>query len=128
MIDMLFIIRTLHLLRPDTKTLVFEPYIFYLFLIINSSFFFYRNLSQGSSDTGFYGSMEKEKSRRKKLDEGRVDPELVIKELMEGVDLDKVGQDEAETSGLQLFVGKDGTFTFDKSSSRKKDYEPVVMF
>ncbi|XP_071747205.1 EEIG family member 2 isoform X7 [Lepeophtheirus salmonis] len=87
-----------------------------------------RNLSQGSSDTGFYGSMEKEKNRRKKLDEGRVDPELVIKELMEGVDLDKVGQDDAETSGLQLFVGKDGTFTFDKSSSRKKDFEPVVMF
>lgn len=85
-----------------------------------------RNLSQGSSDTGFFGSMEKEK-RRKKLDEGRVDAELVINEIMEGVDLDKAVQDDAETSGLQLFVGPDGSVTFDKTSSRTKDYEQVVI-
>ena len=31
-------------------------------------------------------------------------------------------------SGLQLYVGKDGTVTFDKSSSRlMNDYEPVVI-
>ena len=40
--------------------------------------------------------MEKEK-RRKKLDEGRVDAELVINEIMEGVDLSKGGQDDAES-------------------------------
>ncbi len=40
--------------------------------------------------------MEKEK-RRKKLDEGRIDAEMVINELMEGVELDKAGQEEAES-------------------------------
>merc|ERR1719510_753366 len=89
-----------------------------------------RNLSQGSSDTGFFGSMEKEKRRREALGEGRVDAEAVISELLEGVDLDKAVQeaDDAETSGLQLYVGKDGTVTFDKNSSRlTNDYQPVVI-
>ena len=57
----------------------------------------FRNLSQGSPDTGFFGSMEKEK-RRKKLDDGRVAPEDVINELMEGVDLKQdANHDEAES-------------------------------
>ena len=31
-------------------------------------------------------------------------------------------------SGLQLYVGKDGTVTFDKNSSRlTNDYQPVVI-
>ncbi len=102
-------------------------------------------MSQGSSDTGFFSSLEKEK-RRKKLD-GRVDAEAVINEIMEAVDLNKATHEDAESndidldllinwhhpmillflgSGLQLFVGKDGTVTFDKSSSRK-DYEQVVI-
>ena len=52
-------------------------------------------MSQGSSDTGFFGSMEKDKeARRKALGEGRVDAESVITELLEGVDLDKVVQDD----------------------------------
>ena len=55
----------------------------------------FRNLSQSSSDTGFFGSMEKEK-RRKKLD-GRVDAETIINELMEGVDLDKAAHEDAES-------------------------------
>ena len=58
-------------------------------------FHFFRNLSQSSSDTGFFGSMEKEK-RRKKLD-GRVDAETIINELMEGVDLDKAAHEDAES-------------------------------
>ena len=60
---------------------------------------FSRNLSQGSSDTGFFGSMEKEKRRREALGEGRVDAEAVISELLEGVDLDKAVQeaDDAES-------------------------------
>lgn len=88
-----------------------------------------RNLSQGSSDTGFFGSMEKEKRRREALGEGRVDAEAVISELLEGVDLDKaVQEDDAESSGLQLYVGKDGTVTFDKNSSRlTNDFQPVVI-
>ena len=57
----------------------------------------FRNLSQGSPDTGFFGSMEKEK-RRKKLDDGRIAPEDVINELMEGVDLkQEVAEEEAES-------------------------------
>ena len=46
-----------------------------------------RNLSGGSADTGIFGSMEKDK-RRKKLDSGRVDAEDVIKELMEDMQID----------------------------------------
>ena len=39
--------------------------------------------------------MEKDKeARRKALGEGRVDAESVITELLEGVDLDKVVQDD----------------------------------
>ncbi len=55
-----------------------------------------RNLSQGSSDTGYFGgSLEKEQRRkRKQLDEGRVDAEAVINELMEQAHLDKVVQGE----------------------------------
>ena len=40
--------------------------------------------------------MEKEKRRKQKLDEGRIDAEKVINELMEGVDLDKATQEDAE--------------------------------
>lgn len=90
--------------------------------------------------------MEKEK-RRKKLDEGRIDAEKVINELMEGVDLKQGAQEEAESkprksklcffkltqpflkiaaSGLQLFVGPDGSVSFDKRAS-KKNYEQVVI-
>jgi hypothetical protein len=87
-----------------------------------------RNLSQGSSDTGIFGSMEKEKRRKAKLDEGRVDAELVINELMEGIELDKHNYEEdAESSGLQLYLAKDGTVTFDKSSNRDQELKPVVM-
>ena len=59
-----------------------------------------RNLSQSSSDTGFFGSMEKEK-RRKKLD-GRVDAETIINELMEGVDLDKAAHEDAESKAERV--------------------------
>ncbi|XP_059093078.1 early estrogen-induced gene 1 protein-like isoform X1 [Tigriopus californicus] len=86
-----------------------------------------RNLSQGSSDTGFFGSMEKEKRRKQKLDEGRRDPESVINELMEGVDFDKATKEDAETTGLQLYVCKDGTVTFDKNSTSRRDIKPVVI-
>jgi len=92
--------------------------------------------------------MEKEKRRKQKLDDGRIDAERVINELMEGVDL-QVGPDAEDPesknrllilfhyerpmplsplidSGLQLFVGKDGSVTFDKSTA-PRDYEPVVF-
>lgn len=46
--------------------------------------------------------MEKEK-RRKKLDEGRVDAELVINEIMEGVDLGRQQEDDAESKNDRLY-------------------------
>ena len=55
-----------------------------------------RNPSAGSSDTGIFGSMEKNKGRR--VDKGgRVDPEEVINELMEDIQLDNMAVPEGET-------------------------------
>lgn len=73
-----------------------------LAILSNWEYIWFRNLSQGSSDTGFFGgSLEKEKRRKQqKLDEGRIDAELVINELMEGVDLDKAAHEEAESNVL----------------------------
>ena len=52
-----------------------------------------RNPSAGSSDTGIFGSMEKNKGRR--VDKGgRVDPEEVINELMEDIQLDNMAVPE----------------------------------
>lgn len=85
-----------------------------------------RNLSQGSSDTGFFGSMEKDK-RRKKVDDTKPDAEDVIDELLEGVDLKQGAPEEADTSGqLKLYVGPDGSVSLDNRAS-KKNYEQVVF-
>ena len=55
-----------------------------------------RNPSAGSSDTGIFGSMEKNKGRR--VDKGgRVDPEEVINELMEDIQLDNMAVPEGKT-------------------------------
>ena len=54
-----------------------------------------RNPSSGSADTWIFGSMEKEK-RRKKLDGGRVDAEDVIKELMEDIHIENMAVQEGE--------------------------------
>ena len=63
------------------------------------SLFSFRNLSQGSCDTGFHGgSLEKEKRRKQqKFEDGKVDAEDIINELMEGVDLEKATGEEAES-------------------------------
>lgn len=88
-----------------------------------------RNLSQGSSDTGFFGSMEKDKKqRRQRLDEGKPDAKDVINELIEGVDLKQsVHEEEAEHSGLQLYVGPDGSVSFNERANSRKNYEKVVI-
>ena len=52
-----------------------------------------RNPSSGSNDTGIFGSMEKDK-RRKKLDGGRVDAEDVINELMEDIQIENMAVQE----------------------------------
>ena len=61
-------------------------------------------MSQGSSDTGFFGSMEK-KEKNKRLHEGRPDAEKVINELMEGVDIiDKSVQEDQDCKFLNYLL------------------------
>merc|ERR1711936_1463270 len=84
-----------------------------------------RNPSAGSSDTGIFGSMEKNKGRR--VDKGgRADPEEVINELMEDIQLDNMAVPE-DSGGLQLFLGPDGSVRFDQPSTLDTDYQPVVI-
>ena len=59
---------------------------------LNPVFVVFRNFSQGSTDTGFFGSMEKR--QRDRVGVGRVDAETVIDEILEGVDLGKDGHDD----------------------------------
>ena len=102
-----------------------------------------RNPSAGSSDTGIFGSMEKNKGRR--VDRGgRVDPEEVINELMEDIQLDNMAVQEGkavktiltftyltlsclDSGGLQLYLGPDGSVRFDQPSTLDTDYQPVVI-
>jgi len=83
-----------------------------------------RNLSAGSADTGIYGSMEKEK-RRKKLDSGRVDAEEVIDEIMENIHIEP--NHEGCSTGLQLYFGSDGSVRFDNPSKLDSDFQPIVI-
>jgi len=83
-----------------------------------------RNLSSGSTDTGFYGSMEKEK-RKKRMDSGRVDPEDVINELMEDLNLDSNTATEG-CQGLQLYLGPDGEVRFDQPKLNSQ-FKPVLI-
>lgn len=87
-----------------------------------------RNLSAGSSDTGFFGSMEKEKRKKQgnsRIDSGRVDPEEVINELMEDLHLDSSTASEGG-QGLQLFLGPDGEVTFDQPMLNSQ-FKPVLI-
>lgn len=84
-----------------------------------------RNPSAGSTDTGIFGSMEKNKGRR--VDKGgRVDPEDVINELMEDIQLDNMAVPE-DSGGLQLYLGSDGSVRFDQPSTLDTDYQPVII-
>jgi len=83
-----------------------------------------RNLSAGSADTGFFGSMEKEK-RKKRMDSGRVDPEDVINELMEDLQLDSSTATEGH-QGLQLYLGPDGEVRFDQPKLNS-NFKPVLI-
>jgi len=84
-----------------------------------------RNPSSGSNDTGIFGSMEKDK-RRKKLDGGRVDAEDVINELMEDIQIENMAVQE-DSGGLQLYLGPDGSVRFDQPSTLDTEFQPVVM-
>jgi len=85
-----------------------------------------RNLSSGSADTGIFGSMEKEK-RRKKNDGGKVDAEDVINELMEDIQIDTMAVQEGSGGNLQLYLGPDGSVRFDQPSTLDTEYQPVVI-
>ena len=76
---------------------------------------FFRNLSQGSTDTGI-GSLEKRPRsniNHRDVRHGRVDANDVINELLEGVDLQKPHHDNEASCKLfykhknQLFVATD---------------------
>ena len=66
-------------------------------------------MSQGSSDTGFCGSMEKKDKRRKKLDDGKPNAENVINELLEGVDLKQGPTGEADSKYSCLPIKRAGS-------------------
>ncbi|XP_013419732.1 protein FAM102A-like [Lingula anatina] len=72
-----------------------------------------RNPSTGSgmSDLGRgdrrRGKLESESAKEKRVDSTRVDTDELIEELVKDFHVD----DSAETSGLQLYIGKDGTAT-----------------
>jgi len=86
-----------------------------------------RNLSGVSADTGIFGSMEKDK-RRKKLDSGRVDAEDVINELMEDMQLhESSGNTQEGSEGLQLYLAPDGSVRFDQPSKLDSEFQPVVF-
>jgi len=84
-----------------------------------------RNPSSGSADTGIFGSMEKDK-RKKKLDGGRVDNAEVIKELFEDVAIENMAVQEG-SGGLQLYMGPDGSVRFDQPSTLDTEFHPVVI-
>jgi len=85
-----------------------------------------RNLSGGSADTGIFGSMEKDK-RRKKLDSGRVDAEDVINELMEDMQLHDSATSQEGSGGLQLYLAPDGSVRFDQPSKLDSEFQAVII-
>jgi len=85
-----------------------------------------KNLSGVSADTGIFGSMEKDK-RRKKLDSGRVDAEDVINELMEDMQLHDSSNAQEGSEGLQLYLAPDGSVRFDQPSKLDSEFQPVVF-
>ncbi|KRF78057.1 early estrogen-induced gene 1 protein isoform X7 [Drosophila virilis] len=104
-----------------------------------------RNPSSGSLVISETGSLDRTKSsgeKRKKgaLDDGprvsdrveetRVNPNSLIDEILKDTKLDQLGE-SAETSGLQLYIARDGTASLGghevKSSVRAGAFKQVVM-
>ncbi|KAG4069899.1 hypothetical protein HA402_009606 [Bradysia odoriphaga] len=102
------------------------------------------NPSSGSmSETGSLDRMKAAAERRKKgLDEGgptvsgrvegtRVNPDSLIDEILKNTKLDQL-EESAETSGLQLFIARDGTASFGQGPEVKSRmpgsiFKQVVM-
>jgi len=59
------------------------------------------------------------------MDSGRVDPEDVINELMEDLNLD-VNTATEGCQGLQLYLGPDGEVRFDQPKSNSQ-FKPVLI-
>lgn len=80
----------------------------------------------GGEQGGMINTSQEKDARRRKLDSGRVDPEAVIDELMEGMELDTGGVEEG-SGGLQLYLAKDGSVRFDSQPSQLSgDFREVV--
>ncbi|XP_037083654.1 protein FAM102B-like [Pollicipes pollicipes] len=93
-----------------------------------------RTTSSGSGLSD-YNSMEraaagdkrkKEASACSRFDATRVDPEDVINDLLQNAELSTDPDESAETSGLQLFVARDGSTAF-TSGAHAASYQPVVI-
>ncbi|XP_064553871.1 uncharacterized protein LOC135439156 isoform X3 [Drosophila montana] len=119
-----------HLVRPHSTNAAYE---------------LMRNPSSGSLVISETGSLDRTKSsgeKRKKgaLDDGprvsdrveetRVNPNSLIDEILKDTKLDQLGE-SAETSGLQLYIARDGTASLGghevKSSVRAGAFKQVVM-
>ncbi|VVC87018.1 unnamed protein product [Leptidea sinapis] len=60
----------------------------------------------------------------------RVNPDSLIDELLAGADFKPAPDDAAETSGLQLFIGRDGTAELgsrQRQQLARRDYQRVVL-
>ncbi|XP_032595528.2 uncharacterized protein LOC6567077 isoform X6 [Drosophila grimshawi] len=111
----------------------------------NAAYELMRNPSSGSLVISETGSLDRTKSsgeKRKKgaLDDGprvsdrveetRVNPNSLIDEILKDTKLDQLGE-SAETSGLQLYIARDGTASLGghevKSNVRAGAFKQVVM-
>jgi len=95
-----------------------------------------RSPSTGScrSNLSMFGSIGRQKKElsaiERRVDETRVDADQLIDELIKQADISDVDEN-AETSGLQLFVAKDGSTALSGEEMRTQapggKYEPVII-
>ncbi|XP_050663626.1 protein FAM102B isoform X2 [Leptidea sinapis] len=65
-----------------------------------------------------------------RVENTRVNPDSLIDELLAGADFKPAPDDAAETSGLQLFIGRDGTAELgsrQRQQLARRDYQRVVL-
>ncbi|XP_049887944.1 protein FAM102A isoform X2 [Pectinophora gossypiella] len=65
-----------------------------------------------------------------RVENTRVNPDSLIDEILASTDLKKAVEDSAETSGLQLFITRDGTAELgsrQRQQTARRDYQRVVL-
>lgn len=98
-----------------------------------------RSSSAGSGGMSDGGSLERaavsraknsstEANKESRVDATRVDANDIINQLFEDTKIESLKPDDsAETSGLQLYIGKDGTTALGGLSLKSGEYKPVVF-